>query len=215
MNLFVVFEGVEGSGKSTLSRRLWKRLFQAGIPSLLTHEPGGTELGDEIRRSLKKMRTTSISPYTELMLFSASRAQLTEEVVRPALSQGKVVICDRYADSTMAYQCYGRGLDFNLARQINATATQGLIPDLVILLDLPPERGLGRKRVRGKDRFEEEEIAFHRRVRQGYLEMAAAEPERWLVIDGSLPLSRTEPIIWQRISQRLNIHQAVPTIEVI
>jgi dTMP kinase len=208
--LLLTFEGVEGSGKSTQARRLWKRLRQAGIQVLLTHEPGGTDLGNEIRRSLKKKRINRVSPHAELMLFAASRAQLTEEVIRPALSLGKLVVCDRYAASTIAYQCYGRGLDFGLAHQINTIATQGLKPDLVILLDLPPEMGLRRKEERGKDRFEEEESAFHRRVRQGYLEMAAEEPERWLVIDGSLPPLRTGQIIWQRVSQLFGKQQAVP-----
>jgi dTMP kinase len=150
--LLLTFEGVEGSGKSTQARRLWKRLRQAGIQVLLTHEPGGTDLGNEIRRSLKKKRINRVSPHTELMLFAASRAQLTEEVIRPALSLGKLVVCDRYAASTIAYQCYGRGLDFGLAHQINTIATQGLKPDLVILLDLPPEMGLRRKEERGNSR---------------------------------------------------------------
>ncbi len=130
-----------------------------------------------------------------------SRAHLVSQVIRPALEKGSLVICDRFADSTTAYQGYGRGLDFALIEAANNIATQGLRPDLTVLLDISVERGLARKNLR--DRFEREELAFHQRVRQGYLEMAAKEPGRWLVLDGSLPKREIESIIWQRVQQLL------------
>ncbi|MDP2743849.1 MAG: dTMP kinase [Dehalococcoidia bacterium] len=205
MSRLITFEGTEGSGKSTQARRLWRRLCRAGIPAILTREPGGTDLGDDVRRILKKKRATAVLPSAELMLFAASRAQLVEEVLRPALKQGKVVVCDRYTDSTIAYQHYGRGLDIGLIRRVNDSATRGLRPDLVIFMSLPPETGLGRKKNAGNDRFESEELAFHRRVWRGYQELAAAEPARWLVVDGTLPPLQTGRIIWQRVNQLLDI----------
>lgn len=135
----------------------------------------------------------------ELLLFAASRAQLGSEVILPALKEGKVVICDRFSHSTSAYQGYGRGLDLDLIEMINNWATQNLKPDITILLDTPPEKGLARKRIL-KDRFELEQMSFHRRVRQGYLEMAASEPERWLVIDAMLPKRKVSRIIWEKVS---------------
>ncbi len=202
MSLFITFEGGEGCGKSTQSRLLLKKLEQRNIPAILTHEPGGTSLGDELRKVLKKKQAHSISPEAELLLFAASRAQLVAEVIRPALKDGKVVICDRFAHSTVVYQGYGRGLDLSLVNRINSLATGDLKPDLVILLDISPEQGLARKRSL-QDRFELEDLSFHRRVRQGYLKMAAADPDHWLVIDASLPRARIAHIIWHRVSQLL------------
>ena len=199
MALFVTFEGGEGCGKSTQTRALYKRVLESGIPVVLSHEPGGTSLGKEARRYLKQTRKSEISPLAELFLFAASRAQLVAEVIRPSLARGVMVICDRYADSTVAYQGYGRGLDLDVIQAVNTTATQGLLPDLVILLDLPVEIGLARKRSAREDRFEREEAAFHHRVREGYLKMAAAAPQRWLVVDATLPKRRVEQIIWERV----------------
>lgn len=139
MALFITFEGGEGSGKSVQARLLYRRLSLLAIPALLTHEPGGTSLGRKISYWLKWARNTGISPLTELLLFNASRAQLLEEVIRPNLKSGKVVICDRYVDSTTAYQSYGRGLKLETVETINNSATQGLIPDLTVLLDIPVE----------------------------------------------------------------------------
>ncbi len=198
MGLFITFEGGEGCGKSTQSRLLLKKLEQQNIPVVLTHEPGGTALGNELRKVLKRRRGSFISPQAELFLFAASRAQLVAEVIHPALEEGKVVICDRFTHSTMVYQGYGRGLDFTAIKMVNNMATGNLNPDLIILLDISPEQGLARKRSL-KDRFELEDLSFHRRVREGYLKMAAAEPDRWLVIDASLPKGRVADIIWDRV----------------
>lgn len=169
---------------------------------VLTHEPGGTALGNELRKALKRKRGSSISPQAELFLVAASRAQLVAELIRPALEEGKVVICDRFTHSTMVYQGYGRGLDFTAIQMVNNMATGNLNPDLIILLDISPEQGLARKRSL-KDRFELEDLSFHRRVREGYLKMAAAEPDRWLVIDASLPKAKIAEIIWDRVSRLL------------
>ncbi len=203
MALFITFEGGEGSGKSVQSRTLFRRLEKLAVPALLTHEPGGTVLGQKLARLLKYARDTGISPMTELLMFNASRAQLVGEVMRPGLKAGKVVICDRYTDSTIAYQHYGRGLDLTLVRTINDAATGGLTPDLTVLLDVPVELGLARKGDKKPDRFEKEDMAFHRRVREGYLKMAASEPRRWLVIDARLPKEKIAGIIWERISRLL------------
>ena len=202
MGLFITFEGGEGCGKSTQSRLLLKKLEQQNVPVVLTHEPGGTVLGNELRKTLKRRRDSSISPQAELFLLAASRAQLVTELIRPALEEGKVVICDRFTHSTMVYQGYGRGLDFTAIQMVNNMATRYLNPDLIILLDISPEQGLARKQSL-KDRFELEDLSFHRRVREGYVKMAAAEPDRWLVIDASLPKGKIAEIIWDRVSRLL------------
>jgi len=202
LGLFITFEGGEGCGKSTQSRLLLKKLEQQNVPVVLTHEPGGTALGNELRKTLKRKRDSSISPQAELFLLAASRAQLVTEVIRPALEEGKIVICDRFTHSTMVYQGYGRGLDFTAINMVNNMATGNLNPDLIIFPDISPEQGLARKRSL-KDRFELEDLSFHRRVREGYLKLAAAEPDRWLVIDASLPKRKIAEIVWARVSQLL------------
>ena len=202
MSLFITFEGGEGCGKSTQSRLLLEKLHQQNIPVVLTHEPGGTALGNEIRRVLKREQGIPISPQAELFLFVASRAQLVTELIRPALKEDKVVICDRFAHSTLVYQGYGRGLDLTTLEKVNNMATENLQPDLAILLNISPEQGLTRKRSL-RDRFELEDLSFHRRVREGYLKMAAAEPDRWLVIDASLPKGEIAEIIWDKVSKLL------------
>lgn len=202
MALFVTFEGGEGSGKSTQAKALWNKLHQRNIAAVLTHEPGGTSLGNDLGRLLKREKNNSISAQAEALLFAACRAQLGAEVILPALEEGKVVICDRFSHSTCAYQGYGRGLDLDLIETINNWATRNVKPDLIILLDSPPEEGLARKG-RLRDRFELEGLAFHRRVRQGYLEMAAAEPDRWFVIDAMLPKRKVTRIIWEKVSSLL------------
>ncbi len=198
MGLFITFEGGEGCGKSTQARLLLKKLEQHGIPTILTHEPGGTALGNEIRMLLKRRQGSSISPQAELFLFGASRVQLVAELVRPALQKGKVVICDRFTYSTIVYQGYGRGLDLATVGMVNTMATGNLRPDLTILLDMPSEQGLERRRS-SKDRFELEDLSFHHRVREGYLKMAAAEPDRWLLIDASLTKAKIAEIIWDKV----------------
>ncbi len=208
MGLFITFEGGEGCGKSTHSRLLLKKLEQHNVPVVLTHEPGGTPLGNELRRALKKQRGSSISPLAELFLFAASRAQLVAEVIRPALENGRVVICDRFSDSTLVYQGYGRGLDLAIVEKVNSMATGDLKPDLTVFLDISPEQGLARKHSL-RDRFEQEDLSFHGRVREGYLKMAAAEPDRWLVIDASLPKRKVAGIIWNRVSPLLTFRSSL------
>ncbi|MEW6141774.1 MAG: dTMP kinase [Chloroflexota bacterium] len=199
--LFITFEGGEGCGKSTQARALYTHLKRQGIPVLLTQEPGGTDLGRHIRDLLKRQVSTSISPEAELLLFNASRAQLVSEVIKPALKKGMVVICDRFYDSTTAYQGYGRGLDLTAVKAVNDFGAGGLKPDLTILLDIPPERGLDRKGRSVEDRYEQEAVRFHKRVRAGYLKLARMEPERWLVIDGRLKRREIADRIWERIGQ--------------
>ena len=203
MSQFITFEGGEGSGKSFQVKALYRRLSRLGVPAVLTHEPGVTSLGRKIARWLKWGRDMGISPMTELLLFNASRSQLVTEVIRPNLESGRVVICDRYADSTTAYQRYGRGLDLAMVRAMNNAATQGLTPDLTVLLDMPIEGGLERKRGQKQDRFEREDVAFHRKIREGYLKLATAEPERWLVIDATQSKEKIAAIIWQKVKQLL------------
>jgi len=199
--IFITFEGVEGCGKSTQSRLLYTRLQKIAIPSLLIHEPGITALGKKITRLLKWSKNINISPLSELLLFNASRAQLLEEVVRPALKEGKVVICDRFADSTIAYQGYGRGLKLETVTEANLIATEGLTPDLTILLDVPADKGLIRKEDTAPDRFHKEKLNFHRRVREGYLKLAKEVPERWTVIDGTRSKETIAGIIWEKVTK--------------
>ncbi len=204
MSLFITFEGGEGSGKSVQARALYRRLSNLAIPALLTQEPGSTPLGKKLGRWLKWAQDTDISPLTELLLFNASRSQLVTEVIQPSLKNGGIVICDRYADSTIAYQSYGRGLDLEMVRAINNAATQGLEPDLTVLLDMPAEQGLARKSTRKQDRFEQENIAFHQRGRDGYIKLVANDPELWLVINASQSKRKIAQVIWQRVSQLLS-----------
>ncbi len=204
MSLFITFEGGEGGGKSVQARALYRRLSKQGIPVLLTHEPGGTPFGRRIGRWLKWAQNTDISPLTELMLFNASRAQLVTEVIKPALKSGKVVISDRFDDSTTVYQGYGRGLDLTMVKTVNKAATGGLTPDLTVLLDAPVETCFARKGTDKRDRFEQEAAAFHQKVREGYLKLAKDEPQRWLVVDASQSKAKIAEIIWQRVSQMLS-----------
>jgi len=203
MSIFITFEGGEGCGKSTQAKALWKKLHRFGIPAKLTHEPGGTTLGKELRGLLKRRGKVAISPEAELLLFAASRTQLVSEVIRPNLQVGTIVICDRFADSTTVYQGYGRQIDLDIIKPANALATQGIKPDLTVLLDIPAVEGLARKEHSNRDRFESEEIAFHNRIRDGYIKLAAEEPERWLVIDARLSQKAIGLIIWDKVQQLL------------
>lgn len=206
MGSFITFEGPEGSGKTTQVRLLAAWLAQMGHDVLTTREPGGTRIGDGVRALLLDPAHTEMRPETEILLFSAARAQIVGQVIRPHLAQGGIVICDRFADSTLAYQGYGRQLDLATLRQITAFATGNLIPDLSICLDLPVEEGLRRKR--GGDtaewnRMEREQLAFHERVRAGFLSLAAADPARWLVLDALQPVDRIQASIRERVTDRL------------
>jgi len=205
MALFITFEGGEGCGKSTQSRRLYRRLQKLAVPALLIHEPGITALGEKIRHLLKWSQGLNISPVAELMMFNAARAQLVEKVIKPALSKDTVVICDRYADSTTAYQGYGRGLDLDIVAAANKIGTQGIAPDITILMDIPAEKGLARKKHDQRDRFQKENLSFHRRVREGYLKLVAAEPGRWLVVDATKSKEEVSDIIWQKVRKRLPV----------
>jgi dTMP kinase len=203
MALFITFEGGEGCGKSVQAGALYRRLSELAIPAVLTHEPGVTSLGKKLGRWLKWAEGTDISPLTELLLFNASRAELVTKLIKPNLENGKVVICDRYDDSTTAYQGYGRGLNLEVVKAINSAATQGLKPELTVLLDISAEEGLARKGTERLDRFESEDITFHQKIREGYLKLAGDEPERWLVVDATQSKKIIEEIIWQRVSQLL------------
>lgn len=179
---FITFEGGDGSGKTTQIVRLASALRDAGIDPLVLREPGGTVVGEGVRDILLDPRHEGLDAVAETLLFAASRAQLSATVIKPALDAGRVVICDRYADSTVAYQGYGRGLDLATVRAVNAWATRGLVPDRTILLDVDPAEGIAAATPAEADRLEREELAFHARIRAGYLEMARDEPERWVVI---------------------------------
>lgn len=210
MSLFITFEGCEGCGKTFQSKALYKKLCQLGISAELTYEPGGTALGDEVRHLLKRRRQDIVSPEAEVFLFAACRVNLITEVIQPDLRAGKVVICDRFADSTTVYQGYGRGVDLTAINTIHKLATRGVKPDLTVLLDISPEEGLSRRRAKDRDRFEQESLAFHKRVRAGYLELAGDEPERWLVIDATLPKIEISKIIWTKVSNMLSRMQDIP-----
>ena len=198
---FIVFEGGDGSGKSTQTRVLVRRLRRRGYSVLLTHEPGGTLLGEALRRLLKGR--SDISPVSELLMFSAARAQLVEKVLLPALQDGVVVICDRFTASTVAYQGYGRGLDPELIHQLNLTATRGLVPDMTLLLDLPMAEGLARKGNADADTFDAAPMEFHQRVREGDLSQARDARSSWEVLDASQSARALGIAIWAKVQPLL------------
>jgi dTMP kinase len=183
---FVTLEGPEGAGKTVIARRLVAALEERGASVLLTREPGGTRLGERLRAVLLANDGSPISARADALLFNAARAQLVGEVIGPALDAGQVVICARFADSTLAYQGYGAGVSLADLRALADIATGGLVPDLTVLLDVAPEVGLRRKAEADRTRFEATfDLAFHRRVRAGFLELAAAEPDRFVVVDSA------------------------------
>jgi dTMP kinase len=206
--LFLTFEGPEGSGKSTQIGRAAEYLTSRGFAVVRTREPGGTPLADQIRAVLLHAGNADLAPLAELFLYCAARAQHVAEKIRPALDRGAIVLCDRFADSTWAYQGYARGLGTELAEQVNTIATGGLTPDATLLYDLPVEIGLSRARRRAdrlahdqrEDRFEREDLAFHERLREGYLRLAALHPQRIFVIDATQPLAA----VWQATQGRLD-----------
>lgn len=202
--LFVTFEGGEGSGKSTQIERLAARLAARGLDPLRTREPGGTALGEGVRDLLLDPARRP-APMTEALLLEAARSELVSTVIRPALAQGRVVLCDRYDDSTLAYQGGGRGLDDATLRTLNRAATGGLVPDLTLLFDLDPERGLARRaQAPGPtNRLDREPVDFHTRVRARYLELARAEPGRWRVVDAAAEPDVLEAAVWAVIEPRL------------
>jgi dTMP kinase len=193
VGLFITFEGLDGSGKSTQARLLFDDLERRGVPAVLTREPGGTRIGEQIRDTLHSTANVEMLPCAEVLLYSASRAQLVGELILPRLKARQVVVCDRYADSTLAYQGYGHGLDLDFLRTLTEFATSGLRPDLTVYLDLPVDVGLNRRRGAAEaesgewNRMDQQTVDFYARVRQGYLEMIAAQPQRWLVVNAVPP----------------------------
>ena len=211
MSLFVTFEGPDGSGKSTQIKLASQHLQRLDYRVLCTREPGGTSIGDQVRQVLHDVKNTEMAARAEILLYSASRAQLVQEIILPHLAQGWVVLCDRYADSTYAYQGYGRQLDLATLRQITSFATQNLKPDLTVYLDLDVDEGLRRKITASQagqgewNRMDRLELAFHQRVRAGYLDMARAEPERWLVINAAGPVADISREICRRLERLLQL----------
>jgi dTMP kinase len=203
---FITIEGPDGSGKTTQVERLAERLRSAGHEVLVTREPGGTRLGEQLREILLA-RHGGIEPtdaLTDAFLFEAARRQLVRQVIHPALADGSIVVCGRYSDSTLAYQGYGAGAPLDLLRAVDAAATDGLRPDVTILLDLPVEVGLARKSPDETTRFEaEQDVAFHRRVRAGFLALAADEPDRFAVVDATLSADQVEDEVWSIVADLL------------
>ncbi len=203
--LLITFEGGEGSGKSLQAERLAARLRAAGHAVTVTREPGGTPLGEAIRSLLLHAEEAARpSPSAELLLFEAARAQLVAQVIRPALERGEVVVCDRFADSSLAYQGYARGLDLEMIRALNRAATGGLSPDLAVLLDLPVQQGLARRGAAGSgNSFDRHPAEFHEAVRAGYLALAAENPGRWRIVDASAAPDQVEQAVWQAVQPLL------------
>lgn len=211
MTCFITFEGIEGCGKTTQVEFLSRLLEGQGRTVLVTREPGGCAIADKIRTILLDAENHELVPLAELFLYAAARTQHVAEVIRPALAAGKVVICDRFIDATVAYQGYGRSLDLDLIAMLNRRATGEVIPDLTILLDCPEEVGLERALARiqatkgpREERFEQESLRFHRAVREGYLHLAAADPARFVVLDGSHGIRETADAVSEAVLSRLS-----------
>lgn len=206
---FIVLEGPDGAGKSEQAARLATRLAVEGRAVTFTREPGGTPLGEQVRTIVLDPADVPRGPMADVLLFNAARSQLVADVIRPALARGEIVVCDRYATSTLAYQGYGSGIDRDALSVIASYATGGLQPDLVVVIDVPVEVGLARRdlgRVEELTRFEDggrHDLAFHQRVRAGYLEMAAADPWRWVVVDGTGPADEVADEVAAVVESRL------------
>lgn len=207
--LFVTLEGGEGAGKSTQLEALAERTRALGIETVTTREPGGTALGERLRAALLSSDDGEIDERAELLVFNAARAQLVAEVIRPALDRGALIICDRFSDSSVAYQQYGRGLSADVVGAAIELATGGLTPDLTLLLDLEPSVGHGR-RAGADDYLERADAEFHQRVRAGFNALAAAEPDRWLVLDAALPATEVTELAWARVRAELEAAKLVP-----
>lgn len=213
MSLFITFEGPEGGGKTTQLRLLGATLEQQGQQVIATREPGGTPIGNAIRAILLDPHYTTMSPRAEALLFNAARAQLVDEIIEPALAAGQVVLCDRFADSTLAYQGYGRNLSLADLQTLIAYATLRIRPHLTVFLDISAEAGLHRKRQGAEwNRMEAEQLAFHQRVRDGFFALMAAEPDRWLVVDAIQSIEQVQQIIWQRVKPLLRDNMLRDTI---
>ena len=209
MDLFVTFEGPDGCGKTTQVARLAEFMRAQGHDVITTREPGGTRIGDQVREILHSPDNRSMRPAAELLLFCASRAQLVDEAIRPHLARGGVVLSDRYADSSLAYQGYGRGIDLDTLRTILDFATGGLRPSLTLLLDVDAAEGLRRRRGSGGEwnRLDQETLDFHRRAREGYLALARAEPDRWVVIDAARGIEDVQADIRAVVETRLRLRR--------
>lgn len=206
--MFITFEGPEGSGKTSQLPALASYLEGLGYSVVCTREPGGTAISDQIREVLTSMKNQELHPRTEILLFLAARAQLVEQVIKPALEAGKIVLCDRYGDSTLAYQGYGHGLDLTILRQMLTFATDGLKPDLTLFLDLEVEIGLARKK-KGVEwnRLDAYALAFHKRVREGYHQLIAQEPERWESVDATQDMETVQATLRKSILKKLKSMQ--------
>lgn len=207
--IFITFEGIEGSGKSTLLYNVAAAMRRSGLDPLMTREPGGTSLGVALRKVLLDPDMEKIGPIAELMLFAADRAQHVSEVIQPALETGQIVLCDRFSDATVAYQGYGRGIPLDVITSVDEQARSFTVPDMTVLLDLPVETGLGRARSRNNEslntaesRIDEEEAAFHQRVRDGYLSLASGEPERFLILDAREKQERLSELAMEEFRMR-------------
>jgi len=202
---FITFEGPDGCGKSTQLRLLTPWLSDQGFDIITTREPGGTQIGERVRDVLHDCRHTEMTSEAEILLYSASRAQHVGEVILPALSAGKIILCDRFFDSTYAYQGYGRGLSLPDLRAITAFATRGLKPDLTLYLDVLPEIGLQRRESSGEalNRLDREALAFHQRVRAGYLELIRADPERWQHVDATGTIDQVQDVVREIVLAKL------------
>lgn len=207
--MFITFEGLDFSGKTTQAKLLIERLTVRGHVVHFLREPGGTAISERIRDILLDKKYLEMSNTAELLLFSASRTQLVAEVIVPALKRGETIVCDRYYDSTTAYQSYGRGLDLEAVQLINKVATTGIAPDVTFLVDIPVEEIERRKAKAGLtfDRMESSGKEFYRRVRNGYLEMARTEQQRFTVVDGMLPVEEIHRTIWSSVEQKVSIQQ--------
>jgi dTMP kinase len=207
--MFITLEGPEGGGKTVQAAALAQFLEGLGYNVFLTHEPGGTAIGDQVRAILSNLKNTEMHPRTETLLFQAARAQLVEQVIRSHLSEGGIVLSDRYADSTRAYQGYGHQNDLEKIEHLIEFATGGLVPDMTLLFDIDVEEGLRRRADGGGwNRLDAYELAFHRRVRAGYHELARAEPRRWIVIDAARPVDEVQAELRKVVLERLAVHRA-------
>ena len=205
--MFITFEGPEGSGKTTQIPQLQDYLVEAGYTVYCTREPGGTAIGDQIREVLLANKNTAMHPRSEILLFQASRAQLVEQEILPRLQRHEIVLCDRYADSTLAYQGYGHGVDLAQLRGIVDFATGGLKPDLTLLFDLDVEIGLSRRQKDGDiNRLDAFALDFHRRVRAGYHALAAAEPQRWQIIDATQPPEQVQAVVREVVLAKYSLN---------
>lgn len=205
--MLITMEGIDGCGKSTQTEKLQRNLEESAVPFVLVREPGGTAVGEDIRQVLLDNHY-SLSLQAELLLYMAARSELTEQIIIPALLEGKIILCDRFTDSTLAYQGYGGGADLKLIRALNCRATGGICPDLTFLLDLSVEEAAGRRSI-AADRMESKDLHFHQRVRRGYLEIARQEPQRVIMVEASANQVHQADIIWQQVQILIKIRSTL------